>query len=185
MGDDGSRPGCTGDLLAGIGIIGLCVAGAVAYGIVHDQVTVRICLEYFTVFHPPVFPTENPTLLALGWGVIATWWAGALIGVPLAIAARAGRGPKRSAKDLVRPVAVLLLGMAATAVVAGVVGRVLASRGVVVVAGDLAGDIPETKRVDFLTDLWIHNGSYLAGFIGGIVLAVRTWRRRRAGQNSI
>jgi hypothetical protein len=64
--------------------------------------------------------------------------------------------------------------MAATAAVAGVVGRVLASRGAVIVATDWAGDIPESKHVNFLTDLWIHNASYLAGFIGGIVLAVRT-----------
>jgi hypothetical protein len=57
------------------------------YGIVHDQITARICIEYFTVFHPPVFRTENPTLLGLGWGVIATWWLGAIMGVLLATAA--------------------------------------------------------------------------------------------------
>ncbi len=38
----------------------------------HDHVTVRICVEYFTVFHPPVFATDSTTRLGLGWEVIAT-----------------------------------------------------------------------------------------------------------------
>jgi len=55
-------------------IVLTCVVASVLYGILHDQVTAHICVEYFSVFHSPVFPTESPTLLALGWGVIATWW---------------------------------------------------------------------------------------------------------------
>ena len=35
----------------------ICVMAAVVYGIVHDQFTPRICLEYFTIFHPPIFHT--------------------------------------------------------------------------------------------------------------------------------
>ena len=54
-------------------IVLMSVAAAIAYGIAHDQVTVRICLEYFTIGHEPVFPTRNPTLLAIGWGIIAGW----------------------------------------------------------------------------------------------------------------
>jgi len=72
-------------------IVLLCVLAAVAYGVVHDQVTVRVCVEYFTVGHPPVFPTDDPTLLGLGWGVLATWWVGVLLGLGLAVAAAAAR----------------------------------------------------------------------------------------------
>ena len=43
----------------------LCIAVAVVYGILHDQVTARVCVEYFTIGHPPMFPTNSPTLL--GW----------------------------------------------------------------------------------------------------------------------
>src|SRR5438046_4370100 len=92
-----------------IGIVLMCIVTAVAYGIAHDQVTARVCVEYFTVGHPPIFRTEDPTLLGLGWGVIATWWVGVLLGVPLAIFARAGTRPKRSARSLVRPLAWLLV----------------------------------------------------------------------------
>jgi hypothetical protein len=42
-------------------------------------------------FHPPVFATQSPTLLAFRWGVIATWWVGLFPGLFLALAARAGR----------------------------------------------------------------------------------------------
>jgi hypothetical protein len=50
-------------------IILACVAAAIIYGILHDQITARVCVEYFTIFHPPVFATQSPTLLAFGWGV--------------------------------------------------------------------------------------------------------------------
>src|SRR3954449_4153763 len=104
-------------------IILLCVLSAIFYGIIHDQITARICVEYFTIGHPPVFDTESPTLLGLGWGVIATWWVGLILGIPLAIAARAGRRPQRSAAELIRPILVLLACMAVTALLAGVVGH--------------------------------------------------------------
>jgi hypothetical protein len=35
-----------------IAIILLSIASAVGYGIVHDQITARICIEYFTIGHP-------------------------------------------------------------------------------------------------------------------------------------
>jgi hypothetical protein len=54
-------------------IILLCVLSAITYGILHDQVTARICVEYFTIGHPPMFATDSPTFLALGWGILATW----------------------------------------------------------------------------------------------------------------
>jgi hypothetical protein len=45
-------------------IILACIAAAAFYGIVHDQFTARICIEYVTVFHPPVFATQSPTLFS-------------------------------------------------------------------------------------------------------------------------
>src|ERR1700753_841449 len=106
-------------------IILLCILCAIVYGVIHDQVTARICVEYFTVAHPPVFPTDDPTLLGLGWGIIATWWGGLILGLGFAGAARGGRRTPRSVRSLVKPVALLLAAAGTTAAVMGVVGYVL------------------------------------------------------------
>src|SRR5262249_9145692 len=145
----------------------------------HDQITARICVEYFTIGHPPVFGTDSPTLLGLGWGVLATWWIGLILGVPLAVAARAGHRPKRDARSLVRPLVRLMAVMVACALLAGMVGAILARRGLVFLVEPLASRIPTEKHVAFLADLWAHNASYLIGFAGGVVLIVQTWRSRR------
>lgn len=79
-----------------LSIVLMCVATAVGYGIAHDQVTARICIEYFTVGHPPVFGTDDPTLLGIGWSIIATWWVGLLLGVPPANFCTGPRRPTRS-----------------------------------------------------------------------------------------
>jgi hypothetical protein len=166
-------------VLKSLAIIGLCILAAIIYGILHDQITARICVEYFTIGHPPVFHTESPTLLGLGWGIIATWWVGLILGVPLAIAARLGSRPEAAAASLVKPVAVLLLIMAGCALLAGVTGFVLARHGLIFLTGALRSAIPPEKQVPFIADLWSHLASYIVGFLGGIVLIVLTWRRRQ------
>jgi hypothetical protein len=160
-------------------IVGLCVAAAVAYGVVHDQVTARLCVEYFTVGHEPVFGTDDPPLLGLGWGVLATWWVGVLLGVPLALVARVGRSAKRSPQSLVRPIAWLMAVTAVSALAAGVLGWQLARAGSVVLVDPLASDVPAEKHVPFLAALWAHSASYLIGFVGGLVVIVRVARARR------
>jgi hypothetical protein len=159
-------------------IVLMCVGAAVCYGVAHDQVTARVCVEFFTVGHPPVFGTDDPTLLGIGWGIVATWWVGLLLGVALAVVARAGGRPKRAAGTLVRPVAWLLAGMAASALAAGAVGWRLASRGVVFLTGPIARELPADRHVPFIADLWAHSASYIVGFIGGIVALVLVWRSR-------
>jgi len=165
-----------------VAIVVLCVLSAVVYGIVHDQVTARVCVEYFTIGHPPVFATESPTLLGVGWGTIATWWMGLILGVPLALSARCGRWPKRPARSLVRPIAVLLVIMGILALAAGVVGYFLARSGTIVLLGWLAEHVPPDRHVPFIACLWAHNASYLAGLVGGIILFITTlqWRSRMA-----
>lgn len=161
-------------------IIGLCVLAAVVYGIAHDQVTARVCVEYFTVGHPRVFDTESPTLLAIAWGIIASWWVGLLLGAPLAFAAIRGPRPRRSARSLLRPVSMLLVCMAGTALVAGVIGFALGNAGVVFLVEPLASRVPADRHVVFIADLWAHSASYLTGFVGGIVVINRVWRSRKA-----
>lgn len=157
----------------------MCVGAAVLYGILHDQITARICLEYFTIGHPRIFPTSDPTLLAFGWGFTATWWVGCLLGIPLALACRMGSWPKREPSWLVWPLVRVMSISFVVAAIAGVVGWIAASQGWVFLMGTLAYEVPKEKHVPFLVDLWIHNASYLSGFVGGIVLMVVVLRDRK------
>ena len=154
------------------------VAAAILYGIVHDQITVRVCLEYFTIGHPRLIDSDSPTILGLFWGVVATWWVGLPLGLGLSVAARAGSRPKLTAHQLLRPVLILLVSMFAVATVAGVIGFMTSSRGLFVLVEPLASQVPKNRHTAFLTDGWAHAGSYLAGVVGGVVLWVVTWRRR-------
>jgi len=162
-------------------IVLLSVVAAVCYGIAHDQVTARICVEYFSVFHPPVFPTASPTLLALGWGVIATWWLGAFLGVVLAISARFGARRRITARDLVRPVLRLLAVMALSAILFGTTGYVLARRGLIAPPRWVTERLDRGSYNAFMADWWAHNASYAAATLGGVLLCVITYRKRIDG----
>jgi len=159
-------------------IVGLGLLAAVTYGVVHDQVTARVCLEYFTIGHPPLIPSSSPTLLGLAWGVAATWWIGLPLGFALAGAARLGTRPKLDVAQ-VRPFVLrLLVVMAIFALTAGVVGYVLARRGTIALPTFWADSIPASAQARFLADLWAHNASYLSGIVGGLIVTVLAYRKR-------
>src|SRR5688572_26157371 len=157
----------------------MCVAAAIGYGIVHDQVTARVCVEYFAVGHPPVFNTDDPTLLGLGWGVLATWWVGLILGMALAVAARAGRRPPRTVRSLVRPYGRLLVGMAVFAAAAGMFGYVAGKSGMIVLPEPLTDKLPKGKWPAFQADAFAHTASYWVGFVGGGILITIVWLSRK------
>jgi len=158
-------------------IILLCLAAAVVYGICQDQITARVCLEYFTVGHPRIFETEDPTVLALGWGILATWWVGLLLGIPAALVARTGNRPRVAARELIRPIGLLMLAMACFAALSGVIGYVLAGVGP---AYDrrLFQKLGAETYPRFMADAWAHGAAYLGGFVGGIALMIWIWQER-------
>ena len=160
------------------------LAAAIVYGILHDQVTAHLCVEYFTIAHPPVFPTQSPFLLALGWGVLATWWVGLPLGLVLASVARLGPVRRLALADLRPWILRLLVAMAMCALVAGIIGGYLVAAGMAPVPGGWAPHIPAGKQVAFSADAWAHMASYGSGIIGGLVLIAYTFFRRmrsRAG----
>jgi len=160
-------------------IIGLCIAMSVLYGVVHDQITARLCIEYFTVGHPPLVKTSSPTLLALCWGVVASWWVGLILGVPLAFICLHGSRPKLRAAQLLRPILLLLLLMAAASLVFGAIGYYRAKAGHMWLRPPLATRIPPEKHDLYLADLWAHAAAYCIGFFGGVVIWFSAWSRRR------
>jgi hypothetical protein len=100
-------------------ILLLAIGAAIAYGLVHDQVTIRVCPEYFTVAHAKIVESENLTVIALAWGFRATWWMGAALGLLLAVGARAGSEPRLRAQQLAVPIGALLGVMAGAALGSG------------------------------------------------------------------
>ena len=159
-------------------IILLAMGAAIAYGIAHDQITIRVCPEYFTVAHPHIFNTASLTLIALGWGVVATWWAGLAAGIALALAARAGSAQKFTWRRLVRPVVALFIVMAACATAAGFFGDWMASTGRISSVQAWGSMLPAEKQPGFMADVFTHAISYSVGGVGSVVIALVTaWRR--------
>jgi hypothetical protein len=89
-------------------IILLSTFAACVIGIVNDMITVRICIEYFSKgFHYEMIKdesigkyllenTDKINLWAFFWGIIASWWVGAILGLLLALVSRVGRYSKLS-----------------------------------------------------------------------------------------
>ncbi len=165
-------------------IVGLAMLSAVGYGVLHDQVTARICVEYFTIGHPVIYPTSSPTLLGIIWGVVATWWMGLALGILLALCARLGPRPKLTVRQMRRPIALLLAVVGVCAVAAGGLGGLLARAGQVWLVEPLATMVPRERHIPFLIDLWSHSASYVASTVGGLALSVWAWRKRSEASSS-
>ncbi len=58
---------------------------SVGLGIAIDLVTANVAVDYFAKYHPHVVDSTSPWILALVWGVIASWWAGSIGGAILAL----------------------------------------------------------------------------------------------------
>ncbi|HUO10972.1 MAG TPA: hypothetical protein VM008_21910 [Phycisphaerae bacterium] len=173
------------ELLEILKIVVVCVAGAVVYGIVHDQITARVCVEYFSVAHPPVFgDIQSPTLLGLGWGVIATWWVGAILGVPLGICARVGSLPKVGVRGIFRVLVVMLGILLVVAMVSGWCGYEAYEGGAIRLPKMWEERIPVERHARFMFDACAHLASYGVGALMGMgmwvyVLGMR-WRERKS-----
>ncbi|HKX10060.1 MAG TPA: hypothetical protein VJN67_17805 [Stellaceae bacterium] len=168
-------------------IVLFSLLAAIAYGIAQDQVTAHLCVEYFTVAHPAVFPTRSPFLLAIGWGILATWWVGLPLGLLLATASRFGARRRLVLAD-VRSLILRLLAFAAlSAIVAGVLGAYLFATGEIRVPGGWAAVIPPEKHTAFTADAWAHLASYTSGIVGGVVVVgcALVQRFRRGGIDTV
>ena len=161
-------------------IIALGLFAAIAYGVIHDQVTARVCLEYFTIAHPPLIRTTSPTLLAFAWGFVATWWVGLPLGVIFAMAARHGDRPKLSAAQVRPYILGLMVVVGALAATSGLMAYLLATRGAIALSKDWSDLLPDGAQIPFLVDVWTHIASYLFGILGGAVAAALIYRKRRA-----
>lgn len=155
-----------------------CVVGAVAFGIFHDLFTANICVEYFTIGHIPIIESENPFILALVWGPLATWWVGVMLGIFIVVHNVIGKSPSLPFHLIRSWIVKLLLIMVCTSTLAGIIGFILASTGTIHMIPRFADRVPVEKHVAYLSVGWAHVSSYLVGLIGGIVICVKIWLKR-------
>ncbi|MDG1476562.1 MAG: hypothetical protein P8Q14_05410 [Vicingaceae bacterium] len=160
-------------------IIFAAVILSIIYGIIHDLITANISIEYFTIGHPKIIESDSPLTLALLWGVIATWWVGLILGVCISFSARYGKHPKIDLKVIIPLMIKLLLIMGTTAIFAGIIGLVSSNLGFIYLNDKLSSQINESRHHLFLIAGWTHSASYLTGFIGGVVICVKIWKRRK------
>lgn len=159
-------------------VVSLCLGAAVGYGIVHDQITARLCIEYFTVAHAPLIQTTSPTLIGLFWGVAATFGVGLALGCPLALVAHSPGLPPVPLAKLGKSIGLLLAMMATAATVCGFAGFELSRRGFVSLPESWADVIPLAHANGFMAAWAAHGASYLVGLVGGCTLIFRIWRAR-------
>jgi hypothetical protein len=150
----------------------------VGYGIVQDQVSARLCPEYFTLFHPPIEGLTDPTLLGATWGFLGTWWGGLLLGYLAGLFATLGSKPKLAPREFLRPVAILLAFVGSSVATAGVsVWRHAALFGVSIDPG-LARMLPTDEHRWLLVVACYHFVGYASAIAGGVVLCVWIGRER-------
>ena len=159
----------------------VAVAG---YAMLQDQVSARLCPEYFTVLHNPIPGVTGPTLLGVCWGFLGGWWGGVVLGYVAGLLATLGPRPKLEPRELVRPLALLIGAVAGCTALTGVsVWRHAQMMGVTLDPG-MADAVPVRRHVALLTVACYHLVAYASAIVGGVVLCV--WvaaeRRKRAKQ---
>lgn len=147
-------------------------------GIAMDLVTANVAVKYFTVHHPRLVDSESPWVMAVVWGVAASWWAGAIAGIILALVnIRLRLPPKR------------VLRMVAISCTALWVLMMLVLFGVYA----LAGLVPvESRTINYEADRRLmavavaHMSEYLLAALATVVVAVRmvVVRRRESARRS-
>ena len=156
----------------------LCTFVVLAYGILHNQITTRVNLEYFTIGHHKIINSTSPTALGVAWGVYSNWWIGLSFGVLLSLAGRAGKWPKRDALTLVKPVCLVALFSALAAGVAGFLGYKLTGSGVLGLSAPLCEAVPAVKHASYIAALWMHTASYFVGVAGSLILVLLVFTGR-------
>lgn len=164
-----------------LGLMGLAVLVAAAFGALHNQVSYTVGPDYFHAFKFRQFtiPREmDPRLGAAEVGVLASWWMGVLIGLPPFVMGALTLRP--AARFFRVGLAAIALAVFVTALTS-LAGLVF---GLYVVTPETAAAVTLPIKVGdpvgFLRAGMMHNASYLGGFLGTIAAFWLVRRRARA-----
>lgn len=152
----------------------------VSYAMIQDQVSARMCPEYFTVLHPPIPGLTDPTLLGLAWGFLGGWWGGIVLGYAAGLCATLGPLPQLRPRELVRPLGVLVGGVAFVTGLCGVSVWHHADLFGLALESEFARVVPAERHRECFTVACYHLVAYASATAGGVVLCFWVRRERRA-----
>lgn len=167
----------------------ICVACALAYGILNDLVTSRISVEYF-LFGKGVaermsadaaaHPESNRLALdlqAIRIGALATWSAGLIAGAAMLMTNSLSARPRLKMRRMLVLIPVIAAGAIACAAIGGGLG---ASGFLTRFSTDFAEMVArdEMRPARFMAVFGIHLGGYAGGMLGLIASCVVIWKRR-------
>lgn len=176
--------------------LAFCVAIALLYGALNDQISVTISWEYFyygknlsAVLGPDLPPGPRLRWEAAKVGMAATWSVGVLCGASLLIANnRFQRGPLKGAPPLSH--ARLALGLPAVLAVTIVCAGLGATAGYLGWLDGLDAELAELRRTNlwrparFIAAWGEHLGAYVGGGLGLCLALARVVSARRSLRNA-
>lgn len=151
-----------------------------AFGVGMDQVSARLCPEYFTVLHNPIPGLTSPTLVGLVWGVLGAAGGGLIFGYAAGLAATAGPLPPWPVRRLVRPMLLTVVGVGTVVAITGLGVWHTASGLGVRLDGVYAEAIPPERHAATVTVASYHVAAYLSSIAGSVALCL--WVGTRRGQ---
>jgi len=159
----------------------LALASLIAgiYGIIHDQITITISLDYFLYFKG-LYTTSAPYRLGaafIGWS--STWWVGFWAAAALIIALIIKKQSRGMVKRVLKE-ALIIMGIAA---VSGAVGGILGY--LIPVKVDFFYQFALDHHVEnyaaFFSVWMIHIFGYAGGLLGAAYRVIRILKYRKGG----
>jgi hypothetical protein len=144
-------------------------------GIGLDLITANVAVEYFSVHHPRIVPTENPWALAVVWGVAASWWFGAIAGAIVATINHRRRYPLEPMRILKWTfIACIVLWL----IMIGILLAILTVTSMIPL-----DERPATFEHDrrLIAVAVAHQFEYILGGVALLVIAIMTWRPNNQG----
>jgi len=149
----------------------LSVLAASIYGAAHDQISYTVSPEYFTHLKFSQFnlswAMDSPRLGAATVGVLASWWMGVIIAIPLGVTGFLFKTPKQMAVYLIKSL-FITIGTAFTVALSGLLYAFMT-----ITKQDTADILWRVMPgvldpVNFARVGTMHEASYLGGILGVI-----------------
>ncbi|PWK60844.1 hypothetical protein [Roseicyclus mahoneyensis] len=159
-------------------LVALAALSAAVFGALHNQLSYSVGPDYFVSFKFPQFGIPegtSPRFGAAQVGVLASWWMGAIVGLPAFLFGLLTVPNARSYLAAGIGAIGLVLVLATFSALAGLVGGIAAEA-----TGILDGYLTPPAgidRTDFLRAGFMHDASYLGGALGALLAF---WPMRRA-----